>query len=123
MAVSLDTIDERRTSSASIIAAYGHIRLLIDIFFPIKAFVLPSNEVLLKAHFYSCSGETLKVARLSISIVVVALVTLIIFAGWTFFTNENRSLSWNSILVFVVIFAVGLFFLSASLFRARLPRP
>ena len=48
----------------------------------------------------------------------VALAHLIIFAGWIFFTNENRSLSWNSILTFIVIFAVGLLFLSASLNRS-----
>lgn len=48
----------------------------------------------------------------------VALATMVIFAGWTFFTNERRSLSWNSILVFVVIFFVGLLFLSASLNRS-----
>lgn len=48
----------------------------------------------------------------------VALAHLIIFAGWTFFTNERRSLSWKSLLVFVVIFFVGLLFLSASLNRS-----
>jgi hypothetical protein len=37
----------------------------------------------------------------------VALATLVIFAGWMFFTNESRSLSWKSILVFLLIFAVG----------------
>lgn len=48
----------------------------------------------------------------------VALVTLIIFAGWMFFTNERRALSWQSILIFAVIFLAGLFFLSASLNRS-----
>jgi len=48
----------------------------------------------------------------------VALVHLIIFAGWMFFTNERRGFSWKSILVFVVIFGVGLLFLSASLNRS-----
>lgn len=48
----------------------------------------------------------------------VALAHLVIFAGWMFFTNENRSLSWKSILIFLVIFAVGLLFLSASLNRS-----
>jgi len=48
----------------------------------------------------------------------VALAHLIIFAGWIFFTNERRSFSWKSILVFVVIFGVGLLFLSASLNRS-----
>jgi hypothetical protein len=48
----------------------------------------------------------------------VALATLVIFAGWIFFTNERRGLSWKAILVFVIIFTAGLFFLSASLNRS-----
>jgi len=48
----------------------------------------------------------------------IALANLIILAGWAFFTNEKRTFSWNSILIFVVIFAVGLLFLSASLNRS-----
>ena len=48
----------------------------------------------------------------------IALAHLIIFAGWMFFTNEHRSFSWKSILVFVVIFGAGLLFLSASLNRS-----
>jgi len=48
----------------------------------------------------------------------VALAHLIIFAGWIFFTNERRGFSWKSVLVFVVIFGVGLLFLSASLNRS-----
>jgi hypothetical protein len=48
----------------------------------------------------------------------VAIATLIIFAGWVFFTNENRTLSWKVILVFAIAFVLGLFFLSASLNRS-----
>jgi len=48
----------------------------------------------------------------------IAIATLIVFAGWMFFTNENRSLSWKTILIFAVIFLLGLFFLSASLNRS-----
>lgn len=48
----------------------------------------------------------------------IALVHLIIFAGWMFFTNERRSFSWKSVLVFAVIFGAGLLFLSASLNRS-----
>jgi hypothetical protein len=47
-----------------------------------------------------------------------ALATLIILTGWMFFTNERRSFSWKSILLFVVIFAVGLLLLSTSLNRS-----
>jgi hypothetical protein len=48
----------------------------------------------------------------------VAIAHLIIFAGWTFFTNERRSISWKAVLVFAVVFFAGLFFLSASLNRS-----
>ncbi len=48
----------------------------------------------------------------------IALAHLIIFAGWMFFTNERRSFSWKSVLVFAVIFGAGLLFLSASLNRS-----
>ncbi len=48
----------------------------------------------------------------------VALATLVIFAGWIFFTKENRSISWRAIVLFAVVFFVGLFFLSASLNRS-----
>jgi hypothetical protein len=45
----------------------------------------------------------------------VALATLVIFAGWMFFTNESRSLSWKSILIFLLIF----FSSGCSSFRLR----
>ncbi len=48
----------------------------------------------------------------------IAIVTLVIFAGWMFFANENRNLSWKVILVFAAIFILGLLFLSASLNRS-----
>jgi hypothetical protein len=48
----------------------------------------------------------------------IAIATLVIFAGWTFFTNENRNLSWKTILIFAAVFVLGLLFLSASLNRS-----
>lgn len=49
----------------------------------------------------------------------VALVTLIIFAGWMWSaTSERGAISWKVILVFAIIFILGLFFLSASLNRS-----
>jgi hypothetical protein len=48
----------------------------------------------------------------------IALATLVIFAGWIFFTRENRSISWKAILVFGIVFMVALLFLSASLNRS-----
>jgi hypothetical protein len=48
----------------------------------------------------------------------IAIAHLIIFAGWMFFTNAQRTISWKTILVFAAIFFVGLFFLSASLNRS-----
>ena len=49
---------------------------------------------------------------------VVALVTLIIFAGWMFFTSERGNISWKTIIILVIIFVAGLFFLSSSLNRS-----
>jgi hypothetical protein len=48
----------------------------------------------------------------------VALVTIIIFAGWVYFTNEGREISWKGILVVGSVFILGLFILSASLNRS-----
>ena len=48
----------------------------------------------------------------------VALVTIVIFAGWIFFTKENRQISWKAIAAVTVVFILGLFLLSASLNRA-----
>ena len=49
---------------------------------------------------------------------VVALVTIVIFGGWVFFTREGRELSWKGILVVAAVFILGLFILSASLNRS-----
>ena len=48
----------------------------------------------------------------------VALFTLIIFAGWIFFSRGNATISWKAVLVFAVVFVAGLLFLSASLNRS-----
>ncbi len=47
----------------------------------------------------------------------VAVFTLVIFAGWMIFSRERASISWKSILVFAVVFVIGLFALSSSLDR------
>lgn len=49
---------------------------------------------------------------------VVALVTLIIFAGWILFTSERGNISWRTVLLLGIIFVAGLFFLSSSLNRS-----
>jgi hypothetical protein len=48
----------------------------------------------------------------------VALVTIIIFAGWLFFASERREISWRGLAAIAVIFVLGLFFLSSSLNRS-----
>lgn len=48
----------------------------------------------------------------------VALVTIIVFAGWVYFTNEGREISWKAILTVAAVFILGLFILSASLNRS-----
>lgn len=47
----------------------------------------------------------------------VAVFTLILFAGWMFFSRERASISWKPILIFALVFLVGLFALSSSLNR------
>lgn len=48
----------------------------------------------------------------------VALITIIILAGWLFFTNERREISWRGIGAVSILFTAGLFFLSSSLNRS-----
>jgi hypothetical protein len=45
-------------------------------------------------------------------------VTILIFAGWIFFTDEGRELSWKVILTVAVLFLLALFLLSSSLNRS-----
>jgi hypothetical protein len=47
----------------------------------------------------------------------VGVFTLIIFAGWLFFSNERANISWKTVLVFAIVFVIGLFALSSSLDR------
>jgi hypothetical protein len=49
---------------------------------------------------------------------VVALITIVILAGWMFFTKENHPISWKGILVIAGVFILGLFLLSSSLNRS-----
>jgi hypothetical protein len=49
---------------------------------------------------------------------VLALVTIVIFGGWVFFTNEGREISWKGLLAVAAVFLLGLFLLSASLNRS-----
>ncbi len=47
----------------------------------------------------------------------VAVFTLMIFAGWMFFSRERASITWRSIVIFALVFMIGLFALSSSLNR------
>ena len=47
----------------------------------------------------------------------VAVFTLVLFAGWMFFSRERASISWKPIIIFALVFLVGLFALSSSLNR------
>ncbi len=49
---------------------------------------------------------------------VAGLMTIIIFAGWVFFANENRQISWKGIAAIAIVFILGLFLLSSSLNRS-----
>jgi hypothetical protein len=48
----------------------------------------------------------------------IGLFTIVIFAGWTFFGNERRQISWQVVAVVAVLFLIGLFVLSSSLNRS-----
>jgi peptidoglycan/LPS O-acetylase OafA/YrhL len=48
----------------------------------------------------------------------VALFTIVVFAGWMFFTGERREISWRGVLVAAGVFILGLFILSSSLNRS-----
>ncbi|HEX9332223.1 MAG TPA: hypothetical protein VF896_10060 [Anaerolineales bacterium] len=48
----------------------------------------------------------------------IALVTIIIFAGWMFFNNERREISWRGIAGIAIVFIFSLLFLSSSLNRS-----
>lgn len=47
-----------------------------------------------------------------------ALITIVILAGWLFFGNEKRQLSWTTVVLIVAMFIFGLVFLSLSLNRS-----
>ncbi len=49
---------------------------------------------------------------------VMALVTMLILAGWLYFSNEHSRISWWAIILTIVIFIAGLFLLSAGLNRS-----
>lgn len=48
---------------------------------------------------------------------VVALVTLVIFAGWMYFASERGRISWWGIALLLAVFVIGLFMLSSALDR------
>ncbi len=47
-----------------------------------------------------------------------ALITMVILAGWFYFANEKHQISWTTIVIVVVVFALGIVFLSSSLNRS-----
>jgi hypothetical protein len=48
---------------------------------------------------------------------VVALMTLILFAGWIYFASERGHLSWWGVVIISVLFIAGLFVLASALDR------
>jgi len=48
---------------------------------------------------------------------VVALMTLVIFAGWMYFGSERGRFSWWAVAILVAVFVAGLFILSSALDR------
>jgi len=48
----------------------------------------------------------------------IALATLVIFAGWMYFTSERGNISWLPVSLAVIVFVAGLFLLSSALNRS-----
>ncbi|HMB21880.1 MAG TPA: hypothetical protein VKP08_03560, partial [Anaerolineales bacterium] len=48
----------------------------------------------------------------------VALLTIVVFTGWLFFSSERREISWRGMGALAIIFILALFFLSSSLNRS-----
>ena len=47
-----------------------------------------------------------------------ALITMVILAGWFYFANEKHQISWTTLVLVAVLFALGIVFLSSSLNRS-----
>jgi hypothetical protein len=48
---------------------------------------------------------------------VVALVALVILAGWIYFASERGHISWRTVAIVIAVFVLGLFMLSSALDR------
>jgi hypothetical protein len=80
----------------------------------------PASDSTHRASELSYSRVMLSLGLLGMLLVspAVALVTLIIFAGWLFFTSERGNISWKVVFIFIAIFVIGLLFLSSSMNRS-----
>jgi hypothetical protein len=68
-------------------------------------------------HRYSILWLTLGIVGMLFVSPIVALVTLVIFAGWMYFASERGRISWWVVAVVAVVFIAGLFILSSALDR------
>ena len=68
-------------------------------------------------HRYSVLWIALGIVGMLFVSPVVALVTLVIFAGWNYFASERGHISWWTVVIVLIVFVVGLFMLSAALDR------
>jgi len=78
---------------------------------------LPQISSGLTSHRRSIFWFALGIAGMLLVSPVVALVTLVIFAGWLYFGSEGGRISWWMAVGILVVFAAGLFILSAALDR------
>jgi hypothetical protein len=75
------------------------------------------NKSRLLEHRQSIMWITLGIVGMLFVSPVVALATLIIFAGWMYFTSEQGRISWWMVAVITVVFIAGVFLLSSALDR------
>jgi hypothetical protein len=96
----------------SALALYGFVNSGVRELTPISASKLAESKMLPRVW--------LAIGLLGMLLVspAVALATLIIFAGWIWFTSERGTISWRVVLLFAAVFLIGIFILSASLNRS-----
>lgn len=76
-----------------------------------------ADKRLLPDHRQSIVWLGLGIAGMLLVSPSVALVTLVIFGGWIYFTSERGRISWWMVAVAVIVFVAGLFILSSALDR------
>jgi hypothetical protein len=78
---------------------------------------VPSGKRRLPDHRLPILWLALGIVGMLVVSPVVALVTLVLFAGWMYLASKRGHISWWMVSVLVVVFVAGLFILSSALDR------